>query len=89
MGNCGCYYFISQTDVVVSKNTEIQSSATETDNNHLYSQTLKNTASLGGSKKEIPYKLSTINSSVVSSFKKKGPILVKLQLKNKSHKKIL
>lgn len=70
MGNCVCNYTITNSDVVISSNSEIQSTLSNTDNIPVPFQELTNANSLKS----------------MSGFRKRGPILVKLQSR---YKKVL
>lgn len=73
MGNCGCTYIMGNAEVINPNDTDIQINLSENEKIHIQIEEFNNSNSFKSS----------------SRFKKKGPIIVKLQTKKFINKKLL
>lgn len=87
MGNCGCNYVLNNTDIYVSPGSESHTTISEPYSIPLGSQKLNISSSMDNTCNSN-YKFISSNSSAAASFKRQGPIIVKLQIK-RSQKKLL
>ena len=90
MGNCGCKFVENNSDIIVPTESQTRSTLSVTENNPLMSQTQNQIISTeSSSATKSDYKFSSSCFSSVSTFQKRRPILVKLQLKKQLNRNIL